>query len=80
VPPAHVFEHDDQALKSETLQSTGQGEELHVRVSRRVAQYLPPATGATSTLRSRACVPLPHVRVQSVQSLKSESSQSIGQL
>jgi hypothetical protein len=65
LPPPHVTEHACHASHADISQSTGHESVLHACVSSTAPHPVPPNCAATCVLRTRCCMPPPHVLEQS---------------
>mmetsp|Transcript_28945 Transcript_28945/g.94265 ORF Transcript_28945/g.94265 Transcript_28945/m.94265 type:complete len:290 (-) Transcript_28945:5946-6815(-) len=57
--PLQSCEHLDQEVQSDSLQSTGQGNSLHLRTSKLTLQAAPPFSAGCTITRCRCCMPTP---------------------
>ena len=75
----HDRVHTVHAPQSDTTQSFGQWWPLHICVSARCGQAMPPCCTVVVTERERVCEPPPHDRVHAPQAPKVPTAQSMGQ-
>ena len=79
-PVPHVTEHKPQACQTPMVQSTGQLEVEHVRVSDSMGHCEPPSLAAVSTNRDRVALAVPQLTEQDAQEPHAPMVQSTGQI